>query len=117
MNITATFSNGTADTYKGHRPVKAAWAIIRKSDSKTIVSGHSLDRTKAAKPAAGHIADVYGYGPMMPTRAYPGIEKYLRREGYDGPKATSSMTAWAKAQNADRRARIEADHTIEVVDI
>jgi hypothetical protein len=117
MTITATFSNGTTDTYKGHRPVKAAWAIIRKSDGKTIVSGHSLDRAKAAKTAAGHVSEIYGYGYVLPTRAYPGIEKFLRSEGYEGSRSTSAMTAWARKHNAERRARIEADHIIEVVDI
>jgi len=119
MTITATFSNGYADTYKGNRDVKAAWAVIRKSDGKVIASGHSLDRIKAEKTARGNMSDKadYDYGPILPTKAYPGIEKTMRRHGYDGPRATSSMIAWAREQNAERLARIDAAHTIEIIDL
>ena len=116
--ITAKFSNGYEDTYKGNRPVKAAWAITRKADGKVIASGHSLDRAKAAKTSRGAMSEkTYDFGPIMPTRAYPGIEKVMRHHGYDGPRATSSMIAWAREQNAKRLAQIEMAHTIEIVDI
>lgn len=118
MTITATFSNGYEDTYKGNRAVKAAWAVIRKSDGKVIASGHSLDRAKAAKTAQGAMSDkAHAFGPIMPTRAYPGIEKTLRRCGYDGPNSTTAMTRWAREQNAERLAKIAAAHTIEIIDI
>jgi hypothetical protein len=118
MTIIATFSNGFTDTYKGHRNVKAAWAITRKSDGKVVASGHSLDRTRAAKTARGAMSDkVHGFGLYMPTRAYPGVLKWLAKHGYDGPNATSSMMAWAREKNAERLARIDAAHTIKIVDI
>ncbi|WP_412507788.1 hypothetical protein [Roseovarius sp. SYSU LYC5161] len=118
MTITATFSNGYEETYKGNRAVKAAWAVIRKSDGKVIASGHSLDRAKAAKTAQGAMSEkAHGFGPLRPTRAYPGWEKPLRRHGYDGPKATAAMTRWAREQNAERLARIAAAHTIEIIDL
>ena len=118
MTIIATFSNGFEDRYNGKRAVKAAWMITRKEDGKVIASGHSLDRTKAAKTASGNLSYCcHGYGPILPTRAYPGIKKTLRRHGYDGPNATSAMTRWAREQNAKRLAQIEANHIIEVIDL
>jgi hypothetical protein len=51
---TATFSNGTQDTYKGTRPVTAAWAIINKATGEILMSGHSLDEAKARKTAEGN---------------------------------------------------------------
>ncbi|MCA1776075.1 MAG: hypothetical protein LC676_10830 [Loktanella sp.] len=118
MTKIATFSNGTTDAYNGHRDVTAAWAIIRKSDGSLIASGHSLDRDRAAGTAAGNLPYVcHGYGPLLPTRAYPGIEKTLRRCGYTGPRSTAAMTAWAREQNAARRALIEADHTVEIINL
>ena len=118
MTITAKLSNGDEDTYKGNRAVKAGWAVIRKLDRKVIASGHSLDRTKAAKTAQGAMSEkAYDFGPLMPIRAYPGIEKTLRRHGYDGPRATAAMTRWAREHNADRLARIASAHTIEIIDL
>ncbi len=118
MSIIATFSDGTQDAYKGHRNVKAAWAVFRKSDGKLITSGHSLDREKAAKTARGNMSDkAHGFGPILPTRPYPGIEKCLRRCGYDGPRSTSAMMSWAREQNAARLAKIDAAHRIEIVDL
>jgi len=52
--ITAKFSNGHTDTYKGQRDVKAAWMIVRKSDGEVMNSGHSLDRARAEKTAEGN---------------------------------------------------------------
>ena len=116
-NIIAKFSNGFEDVYKGNRPVKAAWAVIRKSDGEVIMSGHSLDRVKAAKTASGNMVYIGGYGPRMPTRYYPGVESTYRRYGYDGNRSSQAMTRWARDWNAARRARIEADHIVEVVDL
>lgn len=53
--ITANFSNGHSDPYCGTRPVKAAWAIVRKSDNTTLASGHSLDRSKAQTTASSNL--------------------------------------------------------------
>ena len=49
MTITAKFSNGFTDTYKGTRDVKAAWMITNKATGEVINSGHSLDRVRAQK--------------------------------------------------------------------
>jgi hypothetical protein len=46
--ITATFTNGHTDTYKGLRDVKAAWALINKKSGVVVASGHSLT-AKAAE--------------------------------------------------------------------
>ena len=117
MTIIAKFSNGFTDTYKGHRDVKAAWAVIRKSDGEVMISGHSLDRMKAEKTARGNMSHLYGFGPILPTRAYPGIEKTLTRCGYEGPRSTFAMLSWAREQNAKRLAEIDAAHTIEIIDL
>lgn len=60
MTITATFSNGETDTYKGNRPVTAAWAIICRHTNETLASGHSLDPIKADKTANGHLPEYAG---------------------------------------------------------
>ena len=54
MTRTAKFSNGFEDTYKGSRPVTAAWMITRKDTGEVMASGHSLDRVKAQKTAEGN---------------------------------------------------------------
>ena len=114
----ATFSNGFTDTYKGHRAVKAAWMITNKATGEVVASGHSLDRAKAAKTAQGAMsAKAYGFGPIMPTRAYPGMETFLRRCGYNGNKSTASMVRWSREKNADRLARIGGAHDIEIIDL
>ena len=117
MTITAKFSNGFEDTYKGHRNVKAAWVVCQKSDGKVIASGHSMDRVKAAKTARSNMSYKAWEGQSMPTRAYPGVEKILRRHGYAGPKSTSAMMSWSRAQNAKRLEVIEANHTVEIIDL
>ena len=45
--ITATFSNGYIDTYKGSRNVTAAWALINKQSGVVVASGHSLTTSAA----------------------------------------------------------------------
>lgn len=118
MTITATFSNGFTDTYKGKRNVKAAWAIIRKSDGKVIASGHSLNRENAAKTSASNLSYACdGYGPVHGRSVYPGKLASLRRYGYEGRNNPAHMKRWMRDQDAARRARIEADHTIEIIDL
>jgi hypothetical protein len=55
QKITAVFSNGFTDAYNGVRPVTAAWMITKKETGEVYKSGHSLDRTTAAKTAAGNL--------------------------------------------------------------
>lgn len=70
MHITATFSNGETDVYKGHRPVKAAWRIVDHETGKTIVSGHSLDRDRAERTATNKLrSEIIGSPfPYLPSR-------------------------------------------------
>ena len=111
MTITATFSNGKTDTYKGNRNVKAAWAIIRKADGAIIKSGHSLDVMKAAKTAEGNLQHIF-------------FERDLGLSGHPlnyvkGPNYTdNAKTRRAKREhNAARIAFIRNLVTIEIVNI
>lgn len=114
-----TFSNGFTDTYKGNRPVKFAWCIIRKSDNVTLASGHSLDYGKAQKTADSHIF------PSVATigRAYQGVcdkpracvnsayfGKLARERGFDSWK---SAYAAFQADMALARAAVK----IEIVQL
>ncbi len=128
MTIIAKFSNGFKDEYKGQRDVRAAWMITRKSDGKVLASGHSLDRAKAAKTAAGKLMHAEGLCfnklPMfdVPKHIYAGADysylfKMARKYGYDGRAVFHEYKRWAKAKNAERRAAAEASTQIEIVDL
>ena len=123
MNITATFSNGFTDTYKGDRAVKAAWAIIDRATGKVINSGHSLDRLKAQKTAEGNLRNtkvpgVDHLGYAYTGRAMPGYHAEQARKyyGWTG-KGDRAALAFLKAHNADITARKRAAVTIEVIDL
>lgn len=127
MTITAKFSNGFEDTYKGTRAVKAAWAIIRKADGEVLNSGHSMDRAKAATTARGNLrycATATGVDmPLLdvPQRLYAGanygwLYERAAKHGFTG-KGMSAYKAFAKAHNAKRQALIEAAVAIEIVDL
>lgn len=76
MPVIARFSDGSTDTYKGKRPVKAAWQITY-PNGKTA-SGHSIDRATAEKTARGYIK----YGDRSPRhRQTPARSRGLRRLG------------------------------------
>ncbi len=109
MTITATFSNGFADTYKGDRTVTAAWAIIRKADGAVLKSGHSLDAAKAHKTAAGnvHSAGWHALGEGHALRFIQGPNPHL-------PAARRRAD---RAHNAARLDAIYALITIEVVSL
>jgi len=109
MTITATFSNGQTDTYKGKRDVTAAWAIISKATGRIIKSGHSLDAERAAKTAEGNLQDVW-------------FERDFGIEGHPlyyvkgtGPYMTRQQNAAAKAHNAARLDFIRSMVTVEIV--
>ena len=138
MTITATFSNGTTDTYKGKRDVKAAWAIVK--DGEVLMSGHSLDRRRAEGTAANNVkylglkpegwegaVDV----PQSP-RTYIGVDykksrvKAARARGLldDTPRGSlSGSQLWnrtverLKRYNSDFYAAQRAMIQIEVVDL
>lgn len=113
MPITATFSNGHVDVYKGKRPVKAAWMITRKSDGKVLNSGHSLDVDKARKTAEGNAAYC--------GTAVLGEDGHKRFPGYFVPakiahfNGTRAEYAQQKECNARRNAAIRAGIVIEVI--
>ena len=121
--IIAKFSNGHADRYKGSRPVKAAWAIIRLVDGVTLASGHSLDRAKAAKTADGNLSLVGGLdipGPhwlgrgAMTVAALTYYAGRARAVGWDGK---SNAVSYLRAQNAANLAKRRAAVKIEIVDV
>ena len=122
--ITATFSNGFTDTYKGTRPVKAAWMVTNTATGKVLASGHSLDIIKARKTAEGtatekgfdgthtidtpsrHFGNTIGSLNMMFAAA--------RKAGIEGVtihNVKKLVLAHNAAINAARRARC----TIEVI--
>lgn len=109
MAITATFSNGFVDVYKGKRSVKAAWMITRKSDGKVLNSGHSLDAAKALKTAEGYVAYC---GTHVLDEGHPLYQAHWipRWHRYTFAEATRM-----RAHNAARTAAIRALVKIEVI--
>jgi hypothetical protein len=118
MTITATFSNGYTDTYKGNRPVKAAWAIIDRNTGKVLHSGHSLDVIKARKTAEGncryHVAAGFRNGFDRPNR-------WAHANAYFGKKAREQgFRSWKEAYEAGQAKQakwIAENLKIEVVEI
>lgn len=116
--ITAKFSNGFEDTYKGHRDVKAAWMITRAEDGKVLASGHSLDRVKADKTAGGTLQQLgYAVGVESPSFGRHTSFKIMVRHGYKGPRGDAARNRWVREQNAERLAEIRARTMIEIIDI
>lgn len=110
--ITATFSNGYTDTYKGERDVRAAWAIIRKADGVVLKSGHSLDAGKALKTAEGNLQNFsleFHFGISGHPLRYAKLTTGALLSGRD--------RAAARQHNADRLALIRSLTTIEVVEL
>ncbi len=90
MSIIATFSNGYTDEYKGKRDVKAAWMVVRKSDGKVLLSGHSLDRARAEKTARSSAAQC-GIGALTTYT--------IGRSHRDMTRAHAKLVASQLAQN------------------
>jgi hypothetical protein len=111
MTMTATFSNGFTDTYKGDRDVKAAWAIFNKETGSVIKSGHSLDITKAAKTCEGNLQHVWFEGDL-------GISDhplyYVKGPDY---RDTAKIRRAKREHNAARLAFIRSMVTIEIIKI
>lgn len=120
--IEAIFSNGHRDEYKGTRPVKAAWAIIRKSDNATLGSGHSLDAAKAAKTAQGntryHISEALGRRPAglsdRPSNKFASRSAYFAKLARD--MGFGSWKAAYAAYQMDAAAACE-NMIIEIIDL
>ena len=115
MTITATFSNGYTDTYNGKREVTAAWAIIRKTDGKVMMSGHSMDADKALKTGTGNIRTYFAHGqhvdkPNNHLSAMIVFNKLARKHGF---------CDWKDWYAADQLVRDEQakGFTVEVVSI
>lgn len=112
--ITATFSNGYTDTYNGKRAVTAAWMIVRKSDGKVVMSGHSLTRELAEKTSAGNIGQYFarGFGIDRPSRQCNRTywAKAAKENGF------ASHAEWYAASRA-KAAEQAADYTTEVVSL
>lgn len=130
MTITATFSNGYTDAYKGTRSVTAAWMITRRSDGKILASGHSLDRPRAQKTAEGNIRDLiphltdgrYYTLPPSASRLHREWARKLLKSLREAGKAPERATPRAifeacRAINADTLARARAAAAIEIIDL
>jgi hypothetical protein len=123
MPITAEFSNGHTDTYKGSRPVKAAWMITDRESGKVLASGHSLDLAKARKTAEGNVAENHAAGagnlPIWNPRGHTIAHLKLRRDaaranGWDGK---GKPDAFIKRINAERKAARDASVIIEIIEL
>jgi hypothetical protein len=98
--ITAKFSNGHTDTYKGSRPVTAAWMVTEIATGRIIASGHSLTMDNADKTARGSIPLAQqlpsGWSYLKNTVS---MYQYAKKRGYKDP---SEMASDYKKQNAER---------------
>lgn len=135
MTITAKFSNGHVDVYKGDRPVKAAWMIVDRATGEVLNSGHSLDRAKAQKTAEGNIAQCVRLShdeypafhlprsvQMLGGEAAKYLVQYVRKAGLAEDVPVGQLKAIeafkrAKAANERRNAAQRAKVTIEVIDL
>lgn len=132
----ATFSNGFVDIYKGTRDVKAAWAMIRKSDGKVLCSGHSLDRQRAQKTAESHLQYHFNgdigwtirHANMFSVLSADAARKEqegtvgdrLREEGLLQPGqfvGRNTLANYVKEYNYRIRERKLAAVTIEIIDL
>lgn len=112
MTVTAIFSNGYKDVYKGKRPVTAAWMVVHTATGAIISSGHSLDVVKARKTAEGYLAycgAVLGEGHPLRTLQWTGTR--------GGSGMSANERARARAHNAARLAAIRPLVTIEVIEL
>ena len=110
MTLTAKFSNGFTDTYKGRRDVKAAWMITRKSDGKVLGSGHSLDVFKAEKTARGNARYV-----AEDVLSEDDEHRYIL--GWTGRHNTYFENKKIREFNAARMAKVFARIKIEIISI
>ena len=97
MAITAMFSNGTTDTYKGDRKVTAAW-LLTLPDGR-IFSGHSMTLELACKTAARNAGKNCPFVELVMKSYTPAsavhYTKLAKERGFDT----------LKAYNADRKSK------------
>jgi hypothetical protein len=115
MPITAKFSNAHVDTYKGKRPVKAAWMAILPTGR--IVSGHSLDRAKAEKTARGAASEKAGVWLWWKTRRHSISAAQLAHAGAEARKHGFASLAAYEAALIKQRADFVAACRFEIVDL
>lgn len=127
-NLTAKFSNGFEDTYKGKRDIKAAWMITDRETGEVIASGHSLNRECAEKTAKSTASNLAPNKVGMPTgRGYAwsmslckSMVKSLRSVGAGDRlkgKAYQDVKDIATQWNADKRDEYMATIKIEIVNV
>lgn len=99
-HVTATFSNGHTDTYKGNREVTAAWMVVEVATGRVIDSGHSLTVQAAEKTAKASVPRAV----MLPTgwrdhKNTPAGHRCAKSAGYRSPR---EMEQDYKRQNAEK---------------
>ena len=137
MPITATFSNGFTDTYKGYRNVRAAWMITDRETGEVICSGHSLDADRAHKTAEGYARKCAIRSPDVPLAKdfyrdpetgelvqegsggdIRPIFEEARKLGFEGRVGQwGALERFIKAHNNKRRDAVRALNVIEVIEL
>lgn len=113
MNKVAIFSNGHTDTYKGKRPVAAAWMITEKATGKVYASGHSLTRDHAEKTARANIPRKWNGNYSNKALSAVQVAKLWRQATEAGFQTIGELFESRKRDNA---AHAEL-YAIEVVDL
>tara|TARA_R110000823_G_C15584805_1_gene463501 strand:- start:184 stop:525 length:342 start_codon:yes stop_codon:yes gene_type:complete len=113
MTITATFSNGHTDTYKGKRDVKAAWMLVAPDGS--VYSGHSLNAAASDKTASSKVSEINRVGETRyPQRSsavtFHYFAKDAKKAGFD------KVEDWFEA-NKKAAADFRAACIIEVINL
>ena len=121
MAIIAKFSNGFTDEYKGRRAVKAAWAIIRKSDGKVLASGHSLDVGKARKTAESNYSLVARSAGVTAVHfdAKRGMMTVARLKYWNDYARSHGLKDWAEGYRvyAEDVAKCRVNVDIEIIEL
>ena len=94
--ITATFSNGQTDVYKGDRAVKAAWQVITANGE--MFSGHSLDSATAEKTARSYLTRGCDIRLIDKYTSLSWAVKIATEAGF---KTTRQYNVYAKAKRAE----------------
>ena len=129
---TTTFSDGTVDTYKGHRDITVGWALVSVATGDVVNSGHSLDADRAFKTATGNARGAFCHPAEQPQTIHSLAHRTafakanlisMKRAGWDVPRnADGKITARAVATqvrpfNAWIAAQRDKLFTIEIVGV
>lgn len=101
--LTATFSNGFTDTYKGDRDVRAAWMVILPNGK--VMSGHSRDVATARKTAENNIpfhgGDRFHYQSLKAMAKWAHMQvqvrKILKETGFKSVREHDAARSAARA--------------------